>query len=58
MYIFGHHNIFGQHRSLEVGKLADLMILSDNPLKIEKTKIREIQVLETFKEGESVYRKD
>ena len=44
--------------SLEVGKLADLMILSDNPLKIEKTKIREIQVLETFKEGESVYRKD
>jgi predicted amidohydrolase YtcJ len=43
--------------SLEVGKLADMVILSDNPLTIDPMDIREIQVLETIKEGETVYQK-
>ena len=42
--------------SLEVGKLADLVILSDNPLTIDPTKLRDIKVLETIKEGKTVYR--
>ncbi|MCY2967908.1 MAG: amidohydrolase, partial [Planctomycetota bacterium] len=43
--------------SLEVGKLADLVILDKNPLKVEPLAIKEIQVLETIKEGKTIYRK-
>ncbi len=41
--------------SLEVGKLADLVILDANPIKVEKEQIRQIQVLETIKEGLSIW---
>ena len=43
--------------TLEVGKLADMVILDKNPLKISPTEIKEIVVLETIKEGISVYKK-
>ena len=42
--------------SIEPGKLADLVILSDNPLTMERHKLAMLQVLETIKEGRSVYR--
>jgi hypothetical protein len=42
--------------SLEPGKLADLVILDKNPLKVEPTAIKEIKVVETIKEGKSIYR--
>ncbi|WP_418830620.1 amidohydrolase [Paraeggerthella sp.] len=42
--------------TLEVGKLADLVILDANPLKVDPMDIRSIKVLETIKEGTSVYR--
>ncbi len=41
--------------TLESGKLADLVILDANPLKVELDKIKEITVLETIKEGTTVY---
>ena len=43
--------------SIKVGKRADLVILDGNPLKVDPMKIRDIQVLETIKDGEVIYRK-
>jgi len=41
--------------TLEAGKLADMVVLSDNPLTIDPMKIKDIQVLETIKEGKSIF---
>jgi hypothetical protein len=43
--------------TLTPGKLADLVVLDKNPLKIDPSKILDIQVLETIKEGNQVYKK-
>ena len=43
--------------TLEEGKLADIVILDKNPLKVPEGEIKEIIVLETIKEGVSVYKK-
>ncbi|MFN6302960.1 MAG: amidohydrolase [Planctomycetota bacterium] len=43
--------------TLEAGKLADLVILDKNPLKVESTTIKDIAVLETIKEGKTVFTK-
>jgi len=43
--------------SIKKGKLADLVILDQNPLTIDYEKIRDIKVLETIKEGVSVYKR-
>ncbi|NAS12198.1 amidohydrolase [Poritiphilus flavus] len=43
--------------TLEKGKIADLVILDKNPLKVDEAEIKNIVVLETIKEGNTVYRK-
>lgn len=43
--------------SLEKGKLADLVILSDDPTTTDPEKIKDIKVLETIKEGKTVYKR-
>ena len=42
--------------TLEEGKLADLVILDANPLKVEPAALWDLQVLETIKEGETIYK--
>ena len=42
--------------SLEVGKLADLVILDQNPLKVDPMAIKDIKVIETIKGGKTIYR--
>ncbi|MDP5081248.1 MAG: amidohydrolase, partial [Winogradskyella sp.] len=44
--------------SLEAGKLADLVILDQNPLKVEPDAIKDIVVTETIKDGISIYKLD
>jgi predicted amidohydrolase YtcJ len=41
--------------SLEVGKRADMVVLSGNPLVVSAATIKDIKVLETIKDGVSVY---
>lgn len=43
--------------SLEVGKLADLIIVNENPLTLDPTRLRSIQVMETIKEGKIVFKR-
>lgn len=43
--------------SIEVGKVADLVVLGENPLTVEPTRIRDIPVLETILGGKSVYKR-
>ena len=43
--------------SIKKGKLADLVILDKNPLKVDPNDIKNIQVLETIKEGKSIFKK-
>jgi predicted amidohydrolase YtcJ len=41
--------------SLEPGKLADLVILDRNPLKVKPAQIKDIRVMETIKEGRTIH---
>ncbi len=53
-----------QHRteslkgSLEIGKIADFVILDKNPLTEPAINIKDIQVVETIKEDQVIYRRD
>ena len=44
--------------TLEPGKLADMVILEENPLKADRAKLADIRVCETIKEGQTLYRKE
>ncbi|MHA1657624.1 MAG: amidohydrolase, partial [Promethearchaeota archaeon] len=44
--------------SIEVGKLADFVILDKNPLEVPKDDLKNIQVIETYIRGTNVYNKN
>jgi len=46
-----------QKGSIEVGKLADFVVLSDNPMTVPEDTIADIKVVQTIKEGEVVYQR-
>ncbi|MFM9088665.1 MAG: amidohydrolase [Cyanobium sp.] len=46
----------GEKGTIEAGKLADLVILDADPTAVPSADILKIAVVETFKEGKSVYR--
>jgi hypothetical protein len=45
----------GTKGSIEVGKLADLVILSEDPTAIDPETIDQLAVMETLKEGKTIY---
>jgi len=47
----------GSKGSIEPGKLADLVILSDDPLSVGPEALWDLEVMETIKEGETVFKK-
>jgi predicted amidohydrolase YtcJ len=57
MTIWPAFQIFEEDRkgSIEVGKLADFVILSGNPLEIDATTLADLDVVETIKEGMTVW---
>jgi predicted amidohydrolase YtcJ len=47
----------GRRGTLKTGKIADLVILDKNPLKVDPMTLKDIKVQETIKEGRTVYKK-
>ena len=54
----GAYQYFEEHKkgSIEVGKFADFAILDKNPLTTDENEIRDIKVIETYKNGISIYK--
>jgi predicted amidohydrolase YtcJ len=49
------HREDNQKGTLEVGKLADFVVLDRNPIKVPRSQLLSLKVVETIKEGVSIY---
>jgi len=43
--------------SITTGKMADFVILAENPFEVDRLRIKDIEVLQTIKRGKSVYQR-
>jgi predicted amidohydrolase YtcJ len=51
-----YHHFEEAHRgSIEVGKLADFVVLDKSPYKVPEETLAELKILETIKEGTTIY---
>jgi predicted amidohydrolase YtcJ len=50
-----HHYEEANRGSIEVGKLADFVVLDQNPHKVPVLNLSELKVMETIKEGTTIY---
>jgi predicted amidohydrolase YtcJ len=57
--IDGAYQYFEEDRkgSIAVGKLADLVILTANPTKVDPMAIKDIKIVETIKKGKTVFKR-
>ncbi len=57
--IWGAEQFFEEDKkgSIKVGKLGDFVVLDKNPLKVDPMTLKDIKVVETIKEGKSIYKK-
>lgn len=53
-YQYGEENEKG---TIEEGKLADLIITDRNPLEVPVDEVKDIRVMETIKEGKTVFKR-
>lgn len=51
-YMYKEEEIKG---SISVGKLADMVVLDRNPLKVDPMEIKDIQIVKTIKNGKNLY---
>jgi predicted amidohydrolase YtcJ len=56
--IWGAEQFFEEDKkgTLEDGKLADMVILNKNPLKVDPITLKDIKIIETIKEGNTVFK--
>ena len=50
-----HHYEESNRGSIEVGKLADFVVLDKNPHKVSASSLADLKVMETIKEGKKIY---
>ncbi|WZL71847.1 amidohydrolase [Clostridiaceae bacterium 35-E11] len=58
--IYGAYAVFEEHLkgTIKKDKLADIVVLNQNPLSVPQDKIKDIQVIATIKEGNILYETD
>ena len=44
--------------NIVVGKLADFVVLSGNPLTVEREKLADLKVVETIKQGRTIWKRE
>ena len=56
IYLKNTDDIEDKIGSIEVGKYADFVVLDKNPLEVSKENLKEIKVLETIKQGNTIFK--